>query len=105
MSSRSRCGAGSAPSGVEELDILLLPGDANHLARPAPEIRVAVAGHLGEHPLAAGREVQLDEVAEELDEDDLARRGVLGSRVAARADLDGCGPDRDERRLADGGRR
>src|SRR5438067_11097143 len=54
-------------SGAEELDILLLPADSDRLAFATPELRVALARHLGEHPLAADREVELDEIAEEPD--------------------------------------
>ena len=35
-------------------------------------VGIAVAGDLGEQPLAAERQVELDEIAEVLDEDDLA---------------------------------
>src|SRR4051794_3869917 len=65
-------------SGPEELDILLLPRDADLLPLPATQIGVALAGHLREHPLAAGGEVQLDEVAEKLDEDDLGLDRMAG---------------------------
>src|SRR5436190_14264167 len=102
MSCRSRRGTGSGPSGGEELDILLLPGDENRLALSAPEVWIALAGDLRQHPLAARHEVKLHEIAEELDEDDLAAGGVAGIRVAGLADLDGRGPDRDERLVADG---
>src|SRR5262245_31817360 len=77
MSSRSSCGpGGSGPSGLEELDILLLPRDENRLPLPAPEVRIPLARHLRQHPLAAGHQVKLDEVAQELDEDDLTTGGV-----------------------------
>src|SRR6476659_2987288 len=103
MSSRSRRGTGEGPSGGEELDILLLPGDENRLALPAPEVRIALAGHLRQHPLAPGDEVKLHEIAEELDEHELAPGGVVLDRsVAGLADDDGRGPDRDESRLTDG---
>jgi len=39
---------------VEELDILLLPGDENRLALPAPEVRISLARYLRQHPLSAG---------------------------------------------------
>src|SRR6476620_873073 len=75
MSARSRCGGGS---GVEELDILLFPHDADGLALAAPKGRIPVAGHLRQHPFTARSEVQLDKVAEELDEHDLAVGRVQG---------------------------
>src|SRR5690349_14343523 len=91
---------GSVPSGPEELDILLLPRDADLLPLPATQIGVALAGHLREHPLAAGGEVQLDEVAEELDEDDLGLDRVAGGSLCI-VELDGRSADRDLRRVAD----
>src|SRR5262245_8052922 len=71
MSARSSCGTASGPSGVEELDILFFPDDAHGLALTAAEGRIPVAGQLRKHPLTARGQVQLDEIAEELDEDDL----------------------------------
>src|SRR5690242_14260961 len=59
-------------SGVEELDILLLPVDPDCLALLAAQRGVALARHLREHALSRHREVEFHEVAEELDEDDLA---------------------------------
>ena len=49
------------------------------------ERRIALAGHLREHPLAARRQVELDEIAEELDEDDLALEPSSGRSRATRA--------------------
>src|SRR5262245_52144887 len=57
-------------SGTEELDIVLLPRDPDVLALAAAQERIALARHLGEHPLAADLQMQLHEVAEELDEHD-----------------------------------
>src|SRR5262249_56134947 len=99
---RMEGGAGWGAAGGEEVEILRLPGDEQRLALPAPEVRITVAGHLGQHALAAGNEVELDEIAEELDEDDLAPGGVVDGRITGLADLDGRCPDRDECRLADG---
>src|SRR5262249_8380647 len=62
----------SAGSGAEELCILLLPDDPDLVALAPAEVRVALARDLREHALAAGGEMELDEVAEELDEEDLA---------------------------------
>src|SRR3954470_9030153 len=59
----SSCGAGS---GAEELGILLLPRDADSVALPSAKDRIALARDLREHPLAADREMKLDEIAEEL---------------------------------------
>src|SRR4051794_25219798 len=87
-------------SGGEELDIPLLPGDPDPLALAAAEQRVLVARHLGEPPLAADAEMQLDEVAEELDEDDLALRRVDAARGAVLVDADGDRAYRDERDVA-----
>src|SRR5882724_4090925 len=97
ISSTSRCG-----SCGEELDILLLPGDPDPLTLTTPELRIPLTRDLCEQPLAARREVELHQVAEELDEDDLA----LG-RVHARirddlADLDDRRADRDLGCIADG---
>src|SRR5215831_3284529 len=92
----------SAGSGAEELCILLLPDDPDHVALAASEVGVALARDLREHALAAGREMELDEVAEELDEEDLAPGRVRGRRAGILRDLDGCGTHRDERLVADG---
>src|SRR5262245_18270116 len=88
--------------GLEELDILFLPGDPELLALAALEGRVLVAGDLREHALAAGEEVQLHEVAQELDEHDLALGGVhVAGRGARAVDLHGRGPDGEHRGVAD----
>src|SRR5262249_8083882 len=87
-------------SGAEELDILLLPADPDLLALAAAKLGVPLAADLGQHPLAADCEVELDEVAEELDEQHLALRGVQPAG-AVRVHLDGRRPDRDERLVAD----
>src|SRR5262249_40231398 len=92
----------SAGSGAEELCILLLPDYPDLVALAPAEVRVALAGDLREHALAAGGEMELDEVAEELDEEDLALRGVRRRRGGILRDLDGCGAHRDERLVADG---
>src|SRR6266496_2872398 len=84
VSSRSSTSSSSATSRCgscgEELDIVLLPEDRDLLAFTASELRVALARDLREQPLAPRREVELDEVAEELDEEDLAR-GRVGPRL------------------------
>src|SRR3954451_13283809 len=82
-------------SGAEELDILLFPGDSDLLAFAAAELRVPLSRHLGEHPLAADCEVELDEVAEVLDEDHLALRAVEPAGAVG-VDHDRRGPDGDE---------
>src|SRR5262245_29219836 len=102
MSSRSRCGLGSGASGVEELDILLLPGDADLLALPATEGRILLPWHLRQHALAAGDEVQLHEIAQELHEDDLTL-GRVAVSIRFATDLDRGSADRHECGLADGG--
>src|SRR5882724_20101 len=84
----------------EELDILLLPRDPDLLALAAAKRWIALAGHLHEQALAAGDEVELDEVAEELDEDDLAVRRVERRRSVGVVELDGRGPNGNQRRLA-----
>src|SRR5207253_232138 len=66
VASRSGC------SGVEELDILLLPGDPDRLPLAAPKRRIPLGGNLREQAVTAGHEVELHEIPEELDEDDLA---------------------------------
>src|SRR5680860_715577 len=73
-SSSSERRAASSPgcSGGEELGILLLPGDPDPLALAAAQRGVLLGADLGEHALAVREQVELDEVAEELDEDDLA---------------------------------
>src|SRR5438128_2537062 len=102
ISATSISGAGS---GVEELDILLLPGDPDLLTLLAAEGGIAVARHLRQHALASRGQVQLDEIAQELDEDDLALDRVAGrGAVAPLVHLDRGGTDRHERRLADGRR-
>src|SRR4051812_18688717 len=98
-SATSSCGVGSRP---EELAIPLLPPDPDRVAFAPAECRVAVARHLGEHALAADGEGELDEVAEELDKEDLAMRGVRHGGRGTVVDLDGRGADRDERLVADG---
>src|SRR5262249_48579521 len=82
-----------AGSGSEELGILFPPGDPDRLAFAPAEGGVALARHLGEHPLAADRQVELHQVAEELDEEDLALRRVRPARGAV-GDLHRRGPDR-----------
>src|SRR5690242_11094717 len=77
-------------SGAEELSILLLPRDPQPLAFATAEGRIAVAGDLRGHPLAADREVQLDEVAEKLDEEDLALGRVRPGRRGAVLRDDDC---------------
>src|SRR5215471_16758680 len=94
MSSRSRLGAGS---GVEKLDILLLPDDADGLPLATTELRVLVTRDLREHPLTACSEVNLDEIAEELDEHDLAVGRVHRLLACALGELDRGRPHRDER--------
>src|SRR5438445_2820162 len=59
----SRLTSSPGGSGVEELDIVLLPGDPNPLSLAAAQQRVLLRGDLGKHPLAAGEQVELDEVA------------------------------------------
>src|SRR5205823_13817110 len=71
----SSTGGSWGGSGPEELDILLLPRDADLLTLLAPEGGIALAGHLCQHALASRGQMQLDEVAEELHEDDLALHG------------------------------
>src|SRR3989304_7708966 len=82
-SSASRAASPPGRSGVEELDILLLPGDSDPLALAAAQRRVLLGADLGEHALARCEQVELDEVAEELHEDDLALGRVesRGSRA------------------------
>src|SRR5829696_9963524 len=93
ISARSNCGVGSLP---EELDILLLPRDRDRFALTAAQLRVVLARHLREHPLALGHEMELDQVAEELDEDDLAVGGIVGTGArAVGAELHRCGADRE----------
>src|SRR5262249_24004627 len=92
----------SAGSGAEELCILLLPDDPDLVALAAAEVRVPLARDLREHALAAGRKMELDEVSEELDEEDLALRGVRRRRGGILRHLHGCGAHRDERLVADG---
>src|SRR3990172_3516033 len=91
-----------APSGLEDLDILFLPGDPDLLALLAAQRGVALPRHLGEHALAAGAQVELDEVAEELDEDDLALGRVHSDRPrVAFLDLDRGRANRHEHLVAD----
>src|SRR4029077_3303965 len=85
-----------------ELDILLLPADPDPLPFLPAKSRIALARDLGQHPVAADREMQLHEIAEELDEQDLAVGRIRAVRCgAALVDLYGRGPDRDERLVAD----
>src|SRR5581483_11512609 len=102
---RSRSSATEAGgSGAKELDIFGLPGDPERLPLLPAQLRVAVAGQLGEHPVSAGVQVELDEIAEVLDEDDLAQRAVLGSAAVALVDRHGGGTHGDESGVADGER-
>src|SRR5690349_8494424 len=91
---------GSVPSGLEELDILLLPRDADLLPLPATQLGIPLAGNFREHPLAAGGQVQLDEVAEKLDEDDLGLDRIAGGSLCV-VELDCSGADRDLGRVSD----
>src|SRR5438132_671272 len=72
----------SCGSGVEELDIFLLPRDADLLTLLAPEGGIALAGHLRQHAVASRCQMELDQIAEELDEHDLALDGVARGPVA-----------------------
>src|SRR5581483_10791849 len=102
---RSRSSATEAGgSGAKELDIFGLPRDPERLALLPAELRVAVTRQLGEHPVSACVQVELDEVAEVLDEDDLAGRAVLGRAAVALVDRHGGRAHGDERGVADGGR-
>jgi hypothetical protein len=68
------------------------------------ERRIALTGDLGKHSLLAGEEMQLDEVAEELDEDDLAFRRVhaVSRRRPVAVDLHCSRTDRDHGGIPDG---
>ena len=63
--------------------------------------REALARDLCEQPLASGREVELDEVAEVLDEDDLCQDLIGPLAGGALLDLHGRGPNGDHGRRAD----
>src|SRR2546430_1753173 len=52
----SRPASSPGGSGVEELDIVLLPGDPNPLSLAPAQHRVLLCADLGEHPLTAGEE-------------------------------------------------
>src|SRR5215218_6829054 len=60
------------PSGSEEPDILLLPGQSHASSFPPLELGVPVTGDLRDQAPPAGRHMELDEVAEVLDDLDLA---------------------------------
>src|SRR5260221_1537825 len=98
ISSTSRCG-----SDGEEPDILFPPGDRQPLALTAPQLRVPLARDFGEQPLAPRSEVELHQVAEELDEDDLAVGRVLLARCPSIIDLNDRGAHGDLGRIADRG--
>src|SRR5581483_284404 len=101
----SSCSASSTPasagSGVEELCIPFVPADPDLVALAPAEGGVALPRHLREHPLAGEVEVELDEIAEELDEQDLALGGVRAAGAVG-IDLHRCCADGDQRLVADG---
>src|SRR6476660_7137897 len=72
----------------EELDILFLPGDPDPVALAPSQRRVVVACDLCEQPLTTGREMELDEIAEVLDEDDLAGQPVQAGGPSATVTLE-----------------
>src|SRR5262249_36378978 len=92
----------SAGSGAGGLCILLPSDDPGLVAPAAPEVRGALAPDPPAHPPAPAGAVGADEVAEELDEEDLALRGVPGRRGGILRALDGRGAHRAERLVADG---
>src|SRR5262249_45074535 len=94
----------SGGSGGEELDILLLPANPYRLPLASAQRRVVISGDFHQQPLAPRREVELDEVAEELHEHDLARSGVERARCAAGGDPSRRSTNRDEGGRADGAR-
>src|SRR5438876_1888330 len=98
ISATSSCGT---DSGSEELPIALVPRDRDLLALPASQRGVAVARHLRQHPLVADGEMELYEIAEKLDEDDIAVGGVHLVPHRAVAELNSRGPDRDQGLVAD----
>src|SRR5689334_16557877 len=84
-------------SGGEELDILLLPPDAHALALAPPQRRIMLARSLHEEALATCGEMELHQIAQELDENHLALGRV--DRAGAAVLIDPCRrrPNRDER--------
>src|SRR6188768_188402 len=100
-SSASLLASSRSESGVEELDIVFLPGDADPLSFPAAQGWIVLRADLGEHPLVAGQQVELHEITEELDEHDLALRRVEPVPRAVRLDRHRRRANGDHRRAAD----